>query len=187
MNGKNAIILHGTGETPKSFWYKYVANNLWVMGYDSVWVPQLPDKDKPTVKKQVGYICDQGLIFSGTVIIAHSAGVPLALSVIESLNNRKIKQAILVAGFIEPLNGGEEGPNLILQKSYNWEKIKSNVDDIVLIHSDNDPWGCDDKQGRKMLKNLGGKLIIMHGQGHFGSNTFNQPYTQFPFLLKLVD
>ena len=182
---KNAIILHGTGETPESFWYRYVENNLKKMGYIT-WLPQLPNKDKPIVKCQARYIHHQGLIFNDTVIIAHSAGVPLALSVIESLINTRIKQAILVAGFIEPLEGGEEGPNLILQKSYNWGKIKSNVDDIIMIHSDNDPWGCDYKQGLKMLNNLGGKLIIMHGQGHFGSNTFNQPYKEFPFLLKLV-
>ena len=139
----------------------------------------------PSWKKALGYVLNQGLIFRETIIIAHSAGVPLALSVIESLNKR-IKQAIFVAGFIEPLKGGEQGPNLILQKSYNWRKIKSNVDDVILIHSDNDPWGCDYKQGLKMLNKLGGKLIIMHDQGHFGSNTFNQPYKEFPFLLKLV-
>ena len=182
---KNAIILHGTGESPESFWYKYTQKNLIAMGYDGVWLPQLPDRNKPTVEKQLGYVLNQGLIFRETIIIAHSAGVPLALSVIESLNKR-IKQAIFVAGFIEPLKGGEQGPNLILQKSYNWRKIKSNVDDVILIHSDNDPWGCDYKQGLKMLNKLGGKLIIMHDQGHFGSNTFNQPYKEFPFLLKLV-
>ena len=186
MNVKNAIILHGTGETPKSFWYEYIEKNLKQVGY-IVWLPQLPNKDKPTVKEQVRYIHSQGLIFSDTVIIAHSAGVPLTLSIIESLNDRKIKQAILVAGFVEPLRGGEEGPNLILQKSYNWGKIKSNVEDIILIHSDNDPWGCDYKQGLKIFEKLGGNLIIMHNQGHFGSNTFNQPYKEFPFLLKLVE
>ena len=108
----------------------------------------------------------------------------MALSVIECLDI-KIKQLVLVAGFIEPLKEGEDGPNLILQKKYNWNKIKSNVDDVVLIHSDNDPWGCDYKQGLKIFDKLGGKLIIMHGQGHFGSNTFNQQYKEFPFLFML--
>ena len=182
---KNAIILHGTGETPESFWYRYIQANLtW---YNHVWLPQLPDKDKPTLEKQVPFVCKSDFIFSDkTVIIAHSAGAPLALSVIESLN-RKIKQAIFVAGFILPLKGGEDGPNFILQEKYNWDKIKSNVDDVILIHSDNDPWGCDHAQGLKMFNKLGGKLVIMHGQGHFGSNTFNQPYKEFPFLLQLVN
>src|SRR3989338_3852585 len=182
---KNAIILHGTGETPESFWYRYLQANLTC--YHHVWLPQLPDKDKPTLEKQVPFVRKSDFVFSDkTAIIAHSAGVPLALSVIESLC-RKIKQVILVAGFIEPLKEGEDGPNLILQKKYNWNKIKSNVDDVVLIHSDNDPWGCDHAQGLKMFNKLGGKLVIMHGQGHFGSNTFNQPYKEFPFLVRLID
>lgn len=184
MKMKNAIILHGTGETPESFWYRHIQANL--TSYRRVWLPQLPDKDKPTLKKQVPFVYQNG-DFSGEItIIAHSAGVPLALSVIEGLDT-KVKQVILVAGFVEPLKDGKDGPNLILQKNYNWEKIKSNVDDIILIHSDNDPWGCDYKQGIKMFEKLGGKLIIMHNQGHFGSNTFNQPYKEFSFLLKLVN
>ena len=183
MNKGNVIILHGTGETPDSFWYKYVQNSL---GFRTVWLPQLPSKDKPTIKKQVPFIFENAFFSRDTTIIAHSAGVPLALSVIERCGE-KIKQAILVAGFIEPLKGGEDGPNLILQKNYNWDKIKLNVDDIILIHSDNDPWGCDYAQGLKMFNNLGGKLVIMHDQGHFGSNSFNQPYREFPFLLRLVD
>lgn len=182
---KNIIMLHGTGETPRSFWYPFIKSNLEAKGY-KVWLPQLPGKDKPTVKKQLPFVLERGEFSEGAIIIAHSAGVPLALSIIERLD-RKIKQAILVAGFAEPIKGGEKGPNLILQENYDWKKIKARVDDIILIHSDNDPWGCDHGQGLKMLGNLGGKLIIMHEHGHFGSNTFNQPYREFPFLLKLVN
>lgn len=29
--------------------------------------------------------------------------------------------------------------------------------------------------------------IIRHGEGHFGSGIFKQPYDEFPLLLKLVD
>ena len=32
-----------------------------------------------------------------------------------------------------------------------------------------------------------GKLIIMKGEGHMGSDKFRQPYKEFPFLLKLID
>lgn len=120
-----------------------------------------------------------------TIIIAHSAGCPLALAVLENLNV-KIKQAILVAGFSTPLPG-DAGGNAALQKSYNWKKIKKNVSDIVFINSDNDPWKCDDKQGRAMWEKLDGTLIIKSGEGHMGSNKFNQPYKTFPLIIKLID
>lgn len=47
---------------------------------------------------------------------------------------------------------------------------------------------CDDNQGRQMLDSLSkGTLIIKKGEGHMGSDRFNQPYREFPFLLNLID
>lgn len=105
-----------------------------------------------------------------TVIVGHSAGCPLILSVLENIGV-KIKQAILVVGFSTPLPG-EDAANKILQESYKWEKIKEYVANIMFIDSVSDPWGCDDKQGRNMLNNLGGTLII-NNEGHMGSDSFN--------------
>lgn len=181
---KNVIMLHGTGETPESFWYPYVKHELEQKGY-KVLLPQLPHSDTPKLEFQLPFILQNGKFSNETVIIGHSAGVPLALSILENIDI-KIKQAILVAGFITPLTEGKNGPNLILQKQYDWEKIKSHVADIIFIHSDNDPWGCGDVEGRKMFDNIGGMLIIRHGEGHFGSQTFKQPYKEFPFLINLV-
>lgn len=73
----------------------------------------------------------------------------------------------------------------ILQDSYNWDKIKQNVKDIVFINSVNDPWGCNAEQGRVMFDKLGGTQIIRN-DGHFGSETYKQPYPEFPLLERLV-
>jgi len=80
----------------------------------------------------------------------------------------------------------EKDAQPILQEKYDWEKIRQNVQDIIFINSDNDPWGCDDKEGYHMFKNLGGTLIIRHGEGHMGSDKFNQPYKEFPLLERLL-
>lgn len=37
-----------------------------------------------------------------------------------------------------------------------------------------------------MFENLGGMLII-NNEGHMGSDTFKQPYKEFPLLLKLIE
>ncbi|MEK7097066.1 MAG: alpha/beta hydrolase, partial [Patescibacteria group bacterium] len=73
------------------------------------------------------------------------------------------------------------------QKKYNWKKIKKNASNFIFINSDNDPWSCDEKQGFYMFKKLGGTLIIREGEGHMGSNSFNQPYKTFPLLEKLLE
>ncbi len=180
---KNAIILHGWDSSPNLFWFPWLKENLEKRGY-KVWAPQLPNPQKADLKDWVPFVLQNGKFDEETVIFSHSAGGPLAIAVIEKLET-PIKQAVLVAGWIEPLNKNE--PEVILQKQYDWEKIKNNCKDFNFIHSDNDPWGCNDKMGYKMWEKIGGKLLLLRGEGHFGSTSFNQPYKEFPFLLKLID
>lgn len=177
---ENVVILHGAGETKQSFWLPYAERELVAKGY-LVSIPELPDTDNPDLAKWLPRALQEK--FDGdTVLIGHSSGCPLILSILENIKV-KVEKAILVAGFSTPLPGG---PTKILQERYDWEKIKNNCQEFIFINSDNDPWKCDDKQGRNLYDHLGGTLIIWH-QGHMGSDSFHQPYKEFPFLIKLVD
>lgn len=179
----NVVILHGTGETDQSFWLPYAKKELEKRGY-AVSIPILPDADKPDIKKWLPVALKQHYDES-TILIGHSAGCPLQLSVLENIKV-KIKLALLVSGYARKKSGSEN--EAILQDSYNWERIKNNVNEVILLNSDNDPWGCTDVEGRYILDSIGkGKLIVMKGEGHMGSDRFKQPYKNFPFLLKLID
>jgi len=182
---KNAILFHGSGETPDSFWYPRIKQFLEKKGY-AVWAPQLPEPKigVPELAVQLPFVLKNGKFDNETVIIGHSAGGPLALSVMESINV-KIHKAFLVASYARPLEGIPESMP-ILQENYNWKKIKQNVNEIVCINSDNDPWKCNDKEGYYLFRHLGGTLIIRHGEGHMGSHKFDQPYKEFPLLEKLL-
>lgn len=181
---KNVVILHGTSETPNHFWYPWLKNELEKKGY-SISIPPLPDADHPDLKNWLPVALKENYN-EETVLIGHSAGGPLQLSILETIDI-KIKQAILVAGYARS-KGDNKEKELILQEKYNWEKIATHVDDIILLNSDNDPWGCNDIEGRYMLDQLGrGKLIVMKNEGHMGSEMYNQPYKEFPSLLKLID
>lgn len=121
-----------------------------------------------------------------TVIIGHSAGAPLVLSVLENINVT-VRKAILVAGFARPLRGDKGVPLPILQPSYDWNKIKKAAKDIIYINSENDPWTIDQEEGLYMWRKTGGTLIVREGDGHMGSDSFKQPYTRFPLLEKLLE
>jgi predicted alpha/beta hydrolase family esterase len=177
-----AILLHGTGCTPNSYWFPYIKENLERRGY-SVSVPALPEADNPSLDIWLTAALAEG-IDQNTILIGHSSGAALILGVLEKIHV-KIQQAILVAGFYKPLEIGK--PELMVKDDYDWEAIKSHCKEFVFINSDNDPWGCTDVMGHEMLDKLGGALIIPKGEGHMGSSTFNQAYTEFPLLLKLVD
>lgn len=180
---KNVNIFHGTGCTPDSYWFPYLKKELEQRGYH-ISAPQLPDADVPDLKTWLPVALKETYT-SETVIVGHSAGGPLILSILEHLQT-SIRMAILVSGYARQKDEWKH-PEKILQSSYNWEKIKRNVKEIIYINSDNDPWGCDDIEGRYMFDHLGGTLIIKHGEGHMGSDTFKQPYKEFPLLVKLIE
>lgn len=188
---KNAMIFHGMGGTPEEFWYPSIRKFLQEHGYE-VWAPQLPEADTPNLKLQLPFVMKNGVFNEETILIGHSGGCPLILSLLEHIDV-KVNKAILVSGFARKFSKTDPAPQKeevefppILQPTYDWERIKGNVKDIIFINSDNDPWGCDDKEGNYMFRNLGGMLIIRHGEGHMGSNTFKQPYKEFPLLEKLL-
>lgn len=181
---KNAIIVHGTGSTPNSFWIPIIKKFLENKGY-KVWVPQLPDSNTPNLKIQLPFILG-GEFNSETVLIGHSAGCPLILSVLENIKI-KIYKVILVAGFCRPTGKDKKQDILLLQKVYDWEKIKNNVSNLIYINSIDDPWGCNDKEGYYMFRKTGGTLVIKKSEGHMGSIKFNQPYKVFPLLEKLLE
>jgi hypothetical protein len=180
---KNAIILHGTGNTPHDCWYPYIQNHLKQNGY-SVWVPELPKSERPELQASLPFVLEGGTFNEHTVVIGHSSGATLVLALLEVLD-AQIAQAVLVAGFYHSLD--DEGySDLMLKDAYDWKKIKTNAREIVCINSDNDPWRCDDIQARNACIKMGGILVVPTGQGHMGSEKFNQPYKEFPLLARLV-
>ncbi len=178
---KRAIIFHGTDCAPSDYWYGWLGKQLEARGF-TVEIPSYPDINHEPIDTFLPKVLQSHTFDDETVIIGHSAGSPLLLSILEHVDVT-LPQAILVAGYSMRLPGEEKDP--VLQDSYDWATIKQHVKDIVFINSVNDPWGCNAEQGRLMFDNLGGTQIIRN-DGHFGSTTYNQPYLEFPLLERLV-
>ncbi len=178
---KNAIILHGTGDSPEKYWFPWLKKELEARGYE-VWLPALPNPEYPNLADWLPFILEHGKFTDETVIIGHSAGAQIILSVLENLPG-KIRKAILVSGYAKALRKYPEHKKD--SGEYGWDEIKGKADEFIFINSDNDPWGCDNEQGKIMQERLGGRLIVRH-DGHMGSTTYNQPYKEFPLLLKLI-
>ena len=181
---KNAILIHGTSGSPRSNWFEYISSYLEEKGYE-VFRPQLPDRDRPNLEHQLPYLLKSGFKFnSETIIIAHSAGCPLTVALLEALDV-KVDKVILVAGYLKPLNIDIVKPTL--KTNYDFEKIKSNANKIFILNSDNDNYGCTiEAQGKYMAQVLGGELIEMMGEYHM--SIVNDPkYRELPILKELVD
>lgn len=183
---KTAVLLHGTGGSEIDyFWFEDTKQHLELKGYN-VWWPLLPNTDKPELQKNLNFLGENmPALDEESIIIAHSSACPLTLSYLES-SGINVGQVILVSGFYQSID--DEGfSELMLQKTpYNWQKIKNAAAEIILINSDNDPWGCDDTQARPAAEKLSAKFILAEGQGHMGSGSFNQPYREFRLLKDML-
>jgi predicted alpha/beta hydrolase family esterase len=183
---KRAWLLHGTaGSNSDYFWFADTKQFLESKGYE-VWWPLLPHTEKPELEETLNYVEDTvPILNSETVIIAHSSACPMVLSFLQSVKV-ELRQVILVSGFYQSLNDDGYSDLMLQKEDYHWNDIKKASKEIILINSDNDPWGCNDIQARPVAVSLKAALVIATGQGHMGSVTYNQPYTAFPLLKRLL-
>lgn len=96
-----------------------------------------------------------------TILIGHSAGTNIIFSVLEDLAT-PVKAVFLVAGYCTP-NGMQ---HTTLRENYDWQTIKSHAQDFYMLNSFNDPFNCNEKQGKLLFDKLGGTLILKN-EGHF--------------------
>ncbi|WP_410808972.1 RBBP9/YdeN family alpha/beta hydrolase [Micromonospora sp. 067-2] len=176
--GRRAIIFHGTGGNPDVCWYPWLAERLAARGY-VVERPHHPGINVEPIATFLPTVLNRHTFDEDTVLVGHSGGAALLLALLEHVDVT-VAQAILVAGYSTRPNTTEEP---VLQQEYDWPAIRSHVRDIYFVNSREDPYGCDDRQGRAMFERLGGTQIV-RDDGHFGDH--NQPYERFDLLDRLI-
>jgi hypothetical protein len=146
----------------------------------------LPSTKRPELIETRDFVEDNMPLFDDeTIIVAHSSACPLVIHLLQYFKT-PVKQVVLVSGYYQPIDDHGFSELMLQKDEYDWDAIKAASKEIVLINSDNDPWGCDDKQARPVAEKLGAKFILAEGQGHMGSGTFNQPYKEFRLLKDLL-
>lgn len=184
---KNALILHGAGNTSQGNWFPWLKSELEEAQFE-VWSPDLPNSDYPDKESWLKTVFQSDFSFNDqTILIGHSSGATLILRILERLpKNSKIHKAILVA---TPVELGSKPEYFQYKKSlvvddFNWLKIKNSAQSFYFIHSNNDQYDCGESQGELLHKNLGGELIVQKGEGHFNLEAGDK-YAQFPLALEL--
>ena len=152
---------------------------------NDVWLPQLPDAEKPNTKTYNKYLLSNKdfVIGSDTILIGHSSGAVEILSLLEHLSESiVVKAAVFVSSFKDDLKW--DSLSGLFQEPFDFELIKSRSDQFIFIHSDNDPY-VPLKHAKYLSTELNGKLMLFEGQGHFNTE-ISPKYKQFPELFKII-
>jgi len=186
---KNALILHGAGNNSQGNWFPWLKGELEKRGY-KVWTPDLPNSDEPNQEDWLKTIFSNSewQFNEDSVIIGHSAGATLILRILEQLpEEEKVEKAILVAGVVELGTKPEffQYKKSLVERPFDWEKIKKSAKEFCFVCSDNDPYQCGADQGKIMQRHLGGELIVKTGEGHFNLEK-GEEYKQFSLILDLL-
>lgn len=182
---KNILILHGTDGYPTENWFDWLRSELSNLGH-KVWVPQLPDCNKPNIQKYNKYIFSNKdwKFNSNSILVGHSSGAVAILGILEELpDDIVVDTCYLVGSFKDNLDW--DALDELFLKPFDFEKIKLKAKHFIFIHSDNDPY-CPLEHAKYLSKKVNGELIVLNGQGHFSINTGGEGYTRFPFLLDLI-
>ena len=177
-----AVILHGTGNNHKGNWFPWLKIELEKLGYE-VWVPDLPEADRPNAKKYTNFLLNQDWDFNNNLVIGHSAGAVEVLHLLENLpKSISINTAIMVAVFKGDL--GWENLKSINKPAPNLQKIKQKAKQFIVVQSDDDPY-CPTEDARDIAVQLGAEFKLFHGMKHFSKNT-EPRFVKFPELLQII-
>lgn len=179
---KKAVIIHGTDNDHTGNWFPWLKSELEKLDYE-VWVPDLPQSERPNVQRYTKFLLDSGWDFNDNLVIGHSAGAVEVLHLLENLRTgTKVNTAIMVAVFKGGL--GWETLQDLADVKYDFKKIKENAQKIIVIHSDDDPH-CPIEGAKEIVVELGAEMITMHGMKHFSTHTDSR-FTKFPELLEII-
>jgi predicted alpha/beta hydrolase family esterase len=176
---RRAIVFHGTGGHPDAVWYRWLGDRLAARGYE-VEIPHHPGINIEPLDAVLPRVLAAHVFDADTVLVGHSGGAALLLALLEQVP-APVAQAVLVAGYSTPPNTEDEP---VLQPSYDWARIRAHARQFVFVNSVDDPYGCDEAQGRAMFDRLGGVQVVLD-EGHFGSPERDHP--TFELLDRLID
>src|SRR5690606_650664 len=107
----------------------------------TVWVPDLPEADKPSVEVINDFIFDNRdwEFNSESIVVGHSSGAVAILGLLEALpEDVVVDTCYLVGSFKDDL--GWDSLVGLFTKPFDFEKIKTKSKNFIFIHSDNDPY-----------------------------------------------
>ena len=174
---KRIFIVHGWGGNPEEGIFPWLKSELQKKGF-TVFSLSMPEPSNPQLDKWVNFLKQQiGVPNNKTILFGHSIGAQTILRYLEGLNEKEhIGGAVFLAGWAHLTDEAyeEENEKAIakpwLETPLNWSKIKSRAGKFTAIFSADDSV-VPISDAEIFKNNLGTKIIIENGKGHFDTDS----------------
>ena len=180
---KTAFIIHGTGSTPSSNWFKSVGELLQDRWY-TVIIPAFPIGEEQNLENwKTKFEEYKKYVNNETIFIAHSIAPSFVCSILEEIDVQ-VEACYFVSGFIWDLWLDEfKKPNeTFSERQFDWDTIKKNSKRFYMCHADDDPY-VPMKFAQDLADNLEVTIDIIPGWKHLNGPT---GYIEFPYLLEQI-
>jgi predicted alpha/beta hydrolase family esterase len=167
--------------------HQWLKKELHKKGFEVI-IPEMPNPKRPAIKAWVNKLDRIAKNLVGeTYFIGHSIGCQTIMRHLEKQpENVKVRGIVFIAPWFHLEGLEEESKSMAkpwLEAPINLDKVKSHVDKIAAIFSDNDPYvPLSDKKVFK--EKLGARIIVEHQKGHFTED--DGVYDNRPALSELL-
>ncbi len=174
-------IIHPNGSgTADSNWQPWLKKQLQDMGHEVI-CPTMPDSKNARSSIWLPYMHDTMKIDRDTVIVGHSSGAVAAMRYAEQY---RIKASILIGVCYTDLDDEDEKISGYYDDMWDWQKIRSNQDFVVVMAGSDDPWVPID-EARHVYSSLQAEYHEYPDKGHFFTEHMGGK-TNFPELLQII-
>ncbi len=166
----NYVLLHGFTGSAQANFFPWLKSELEKQGH-TVFCPDLPNTNEPTIAEQTQYVLDNAKIDENTIILGHSLGGVVAMNILQKINTR-IAKLVLVDSFIRANFNDHDRANV--EKSFDWkldfEKIKNNTSKILML-ADKRFSIISEEQSKEVQNILGAaRHVVLSEDEHFCAN-----------------
>lgn len=180
---KIILLIHGAYGNPNENWMPWLKEELEKFGYEVI-VPTFPTPENQNLENWLDVVTPYlTKLNSESVLVGHSIGAVLLLSILEKLNS-PIQTTVFVSGFLHDLGNADFDKinGSFYDKDFDWRRIKENTQNIAVFHGDNDPY-VPLKESKCLAKRLRTETKVIMGGGHLNESA---GFREFPELLEKI-
>lgn len=168
---KRVFIVHGWGGSPNEAIHAWLKKELADDGV-KVFALQMPNSDNPQIEPWVKFLAKKvGKCDSDTYFFGHSIGCQTIMRYLENLKNQKAGGAVFLSGWFDLDNMETDEEKHIagswIDTPIDFKKVRAACSHFEVIISEDEPYGYVKENTKKFKKELGAKVTLEDGYGHY--------------------